>query len=273
MRVEHVLQLGPLSLMPYAAQLLLEYGLLRTLCMLVLQLVSGSLAFAVFRQQVRTAGGEGEGGGGWVGGQCTWASAVRRMGAHWEAGSRWCAGVRGRVALLVAAGAQTARQSACMHAGSSSGRGTHLAQSMAPHPLLCRVWVVWCTVHMHTIQHCPLPRNLPLPRDLPCAYNNRRRPTTSRTTSPTEARSTSPQVRVAPSRVRPAHKTQGAATSLPTCACGRPLVPVFPPLGGPHPLPAPHAAPLVHASCLLPLLHRLNPQSPPTHTTPLRPPV
>ncbi|PNH09351.1 putative callose synthase 6 [Tetrabaena socialis] len=51
LRVEHVLSLGPLMLLPYAAQLLLEGGLLRTLATLCVQLVAGSLAFAVFRQQ------------------------------------------------------------------------------------------------------------------------------------------------------------------------------------------------------------------------------
>ncbi|GLC51113.1 hypothetical protein PLESTB_000467200 [Pleodorina starrii] len=51
LRVEHVLSLGPLMLLPYAAQLLLEWGLLRTVATLAVQIISGSVAFAVFRQQ------------------------------------------------------------------------------------------------------------------------------------------------------------------------------------------------------------------------------
>ncbi|KAG2442546.1 hypothetical protein HXX76_002632 [Chlamydomonas incerta] len=53
--VEHVLSLGPLMLLPYAAQLLLESGLLRAAATLLMQLVAGSLAFAVFRQQTTAA--------------------------------------------------------------------------------------------------------------------------------------------------------------------------------------------------------------------------
>ncbi|GLI69025.1 hypothetical protein VaNZ11_013564, partial [Volvox africanus] len=51
LRVEHALSLGPLMLLPYAAQLLLEWGALRTFATLAVQIISGSVAFAVFRQQ------------------------------------------------------------------------------------------------------------------------------------------------------------------------------------------------------------------------------
>ncbi|GIL73021.1 hypothetical protein Vretifemale_3258, partial [Volvox reticuliferus] len=51
LRVEHALSLGPLMLLPYAAQLLLEWGALRTFATLAVQVISGSVAFAVFRQQ------------------------------------------------------------------------------------------------------------------------------------------------------------------------------------------------------------------------------
>ncbi|KAG2442515.1 hypothetical protein HXX76_002601 [Chlamydomonas incerta] len=50
-RVEHVLQLGLLSLLPYIAEVALEQGLVRALLAAFAQLVSGSFSFFIFKQQ------------------------------------------------------------------------------------------------------------------------------------------------------------------------------------------------------------------------------
>ncbi|PNW85415.1 hypothetical protein CHLRE_03g185350v5 [Chlamydomonas reinhardtii] len=54
-RVEHVLQLGLLSLLPYIAEVALEQGLVRALLAALAQLVSGSFSFFIFKQQTTAA--------------------------------------------------------------------------------------------------------------------------------------------------------------------------------------------------------------------------
>ncbi|PNW85408.1 hypothetical protein CHLRE_03g185000v5 [Chlamydomonas reinhardtii] len=54
-RVEHVLQLGLLSLLPYIAEVALEQGLVRALLAAFAQLVSGSFSFFIFKQQTTAA--------------------------------------------------------------------------------------------------------------------------------------------------------------------------------------------------------------------------
>ncbi|KAL6759861.1 glycosyl transferase [Haematococcus lacustris] len=51
LRVENVLQLGMLSLIPYIAELALEHGFLRAFAILIQQIVAGSFAFFIFKQQ------------------------------------------------------------------------------------------------------------------------------------------------------------------------------------------------------------------------------
>ncbi|KAG2499845.1 hypothetical protein HYH03_002136 [Edaphochlamys debaryana] len=50
-RVEHVLQLGLLSLLPYVAEVALEQGLLRGIVAALAQVLSGSFTFFIFKQQ------------------------------------------------------------------------------------------------------------------------------------------------------------------------------------------------------------------------------
>ncbi len=53
-RIEHVLQLGMLSLLPYLAEVALEQGLLRGVLAALAQLLSGSFSFFIFKQQTTT---------------------------------------------------------------------------------------------------------------------------------------------------------------------------------------------------------------------------
>ncbi|GIL42995.1 hypothetical protein Vafri_807, partial [Volvox africanus] len=53
-RVEHMLQLGLLLLLPYMAEIALEHGLVRGLLAAVAQVLSGSVAFFIFKQQTTT---------------------------------------------------------------------------------------------------------------------------------------------------------------------------------------------------------------------------
>ncbi|GLC72072.1 hypothetical protein PLESTF_001201000 [Pleodorina starrii] len=54
-RVEHMLQLGMLLLLPYIAEVVLEHGLVRGLLAALGQVVSGSFTFFIFKQQTTTA--------------------------------------------------------------------------------------------------------------------------------------------------------------------------------------------------------------------------
>ncbi|GLC38942.1 hypothetical protein PLESTB_000464000 [Pleodorina starrii] len=54
-RVEHVLQLGLLLLLPYMAEMALEVGLVRGLLAAVAQVLSGSFTFFIFKQQTTAA--------------------------------------------------------------------------------------------------------------------------------------------------------------------------------------------------------------------------
>ncbi len=47
-----ILQLGTLALIPYAGQLILEMGLIKTTITLFTQILTGSLLFYMFQQQV-----------------------------------------------------------------------------------------------------------------------------------------------------------------------------------------------------------------------------
>ena len=53
-RVEHVLQLGLLSLLPYVAEVALEHGLVRGALTALAQVISGSFTFFIFKQQTTT---------------------------------------------------------------------------------------------------------------------------------------------------------------------------------------------------------------------------
>ncbi|PNH12435.1 1,3-beta-glucan synthase component FKS1, partial [Tetrabaena socialis] len=53
-RVEHVLQLGLLSVLPYVAELALEQGLVRAVLAALAQVLSGSFTFFIFKQQTTT---------------------------------------------------------------------------------------------------------------------------------------------------------------------------------------------------------------------------